>query len=197
MIALEADVGNEQAVVRAVQSVCAELGEPQILINNAGFARDMPLAAMGTDDWDAVHAVHLRGAFLLSRAVQPFMAKNNWGRIINISSTSALGHANRVNYCAAKAGLIGLTRALAVELGPQGITVNAVAPGLIVTRMTEATASRNGRTLQEHIDLAASSIPVRRVGRPEDISEAVLYFISQGAGFVTGQTLYVSGGLAS
>lgn len=196
VLPLTTDVSSEDAVRAAMASVRAELGNPRILVNNAGFARDTPLDAMLASDWDEVQAVHLRGAFLLSRAVLPSMKGCGWGRIVNIASISALGHADRANYCAAKAGLIGLTRALAVELGPRGITVNAVAPGLIVTRMTEATAARNGRSLEEHIGIAAASLPAGRVGRPEDVAGAVAYFSGEEAGFVTGQTLYVSGGPA-
>jgi 3-oxoacyl-[acyl-carrier protein] reductase len=151
---------------------------------------------MTARDWDDVQAVHLRAPFMLAQAVQPHMSADGWGRIVNIASTSALGHAERANYCAAKAGVIGLTRALAVELGPQGITVNAVAPGLVVTRMTEATAARNGRELQEHVAVAAANLPVRRAGRPHDVAAAVSFFAGEDAGFITGQTLYVSGGPA-
>lgn len=196
VLSLTADVADPHSVTSAVRRVCEEIGPPGILVNNAGFARDSKLAAMTERDWDEVQAVHLRAPFMLSQAVQPHMSAAGWGRIINIASTSALGHAERANYCAAKAGLIGLTRALAVELGPQGITVNAVAPGLVVTRMTEATAARNGRELQEHIGIAAANLPMRRAGRPQDVAAAVSFFAGEDAGFITGQTLYVSGGPA-
>jgi 3-oxoacyl-[acyl-carrier protein] reductase len=189
-----ADVGREEDVRRAVGDIEAALGPAQVLVNNAGFARDGLLADMSAADWDAVQAVHLRGAFLMTRAVLPSMAQARWGRVVNISSISALGHAERVNYCAAKAGLLGMSKALAVELGPQGITVNAVAPGLIVTRMTDATAARRGVPLARHLQDAAARIPVRRVGNPDDIAAAVAYFAGEEAGFVTGQVLYVAGG---
>lgn len=189
-----ADVGVEEDVARAVARITAALGPAQVLVNNAGFARDGLMADMRASDWDEVQAVHLRGAFLMSRAVLPAMAEGGWGRVINISSISALGHAERVNYCAAKAGLLGMSKALAVELGPLGITVNAVAPGLIVTRMTDATAARRGVPLARHLEEAASRIPVRRVGKPDDIAAAVAYFASEEAGFVSGQVLYVAGG---
>lgn len=192
--AVEADVGDEQAVAHAVCGIAERLGPPLLLINNAGFARDGLMADMSAADWDAVQAVHLRGAFLMSRACLPFMREAHFGRIVNISSISALGHAERVNYCAAKAGLLGMSKALAVELGEHGVTVNAVAPGLIVTRMTEATAARRGVPLERHLDEAAQRIPVRRVGRPEDIAAAVSYFCRDEAGFVSGQVLYVAGG---
>lgn len=189
-----ADVADEGAVSRAIASVVDALGPPTILVNNAGFARDMLLADMGVEDWDAVQGVHLRGSFLMTRAVRPFMVAAGWGRIIAISSISAQGHASRVNYCAAKAGMHGFVKALAVELGPQGITANAVAPGLVVTAMTHATAARNGRTLEEHLSVAIQSIPVRRAGTPEDIAHAASFLASEGAGFVTGQVIYVAGG---
>lgn len=194
---LAADVTDRDAILAAVNRVCTELGPPDILVNNAGFARDKTLEAMTAEDWDSVQAVHLRGAFMLAQAVHGHMAAGGWGRIVNIASTSALGHPDRANYCAAKAGLIGLTRALAVELGPQGITVNAVAPGLIVTRMTEATAARHGRRLDEHLAVAAAQLPVRRAGQPGDVATAVSFFAGEDAGFITGQTLYVSGGPAA
>lgn len=196
-ISLTADVANQRSVASAVQRVCEELGPPEILVNNAGFARDAKLESMTAEDWDDVQAVHLRGPFLLSQAVHAHMSRARWGRIINIASTSALGHAERANYCAAKAGMIGLTRALAVELGPQGITVNAVAPGMVVTRMTEATAARNGRSLEAHTALAAARLPVRRVGHTQDVAAAVSFFAGEETGYITGQTLYVSGGPAA
>lgn len=194
VLAVAADVGNEHAVAHAVHSIADRLGPPLLLVNNAGFARDGLMADMSADDWDAVQSVHLRGAFLMSRACLPFMREARFGRIVNISSISALGHAERVNYCAAKAGLLGMSKALAVELGEHGITVNAVAPGLIVTRMTEATAARRGVPLELHLHEAAQRIPVRRVGRPEDVAAAVSYFCRDEAGFVSGQVLYVAGG---
>ena len=188
------DVGNAAEMEAAINQIVSELGSPSILVNNAGFARDHALEAMTLDDWDSVHDVHLRAAFIACRAVTPHMVAQQWGRIVNISSISARGHSGRVNYCAAKAGLEGLTRALSIELGSGGITVNAIAPGLIVTRMTQATATRLGRTLPEHVQQAAASIPVRRVGHPEDIAAPVSFFCSEEAGFINGQILYVAGG---
>lgn len=189
-----ADVSSEKAVDEAVEFFADTLGPPSILVNNAGFARDTDLRNMKTDDWDAVHSVHLRGSFLLARRILPYMEAKGWGRIINISSISAQGHAGRANYCAAKAGMHGFIKALAVELGPLGITANAVAPGLIVTRMTDATASRRGLSLDDHLADAISRIPVRRAGRPEDIAHTVAFLASRDSGFINGQVIYVAGG---
>ena len=189
-----ADVADEAAVTSAVERVAAELGPPTVLVNNAGFARDADLGQMTTEQWDEVQGVHLRGAFLTSRAALPYMVQAHWGRIINVSSISALGHAGRVNYASAKAGVIGFTKALALELGSQGVTVNAIAPGFIVSDMTAATARRLGRDFEEHQRITAESIPVGRVGQPEDIAHAASFFASPDAGFVSGQVLYVAGG---
>lgn len=194
-IAVQADVSDAQAVTNAVEAVVSQLGPPAILVNNAGFARDVPFDQMTLEQWDTVQGVHLRGAFLMSRAVVPYMKTGRWGRIINISSISARGHSGRANYCAAKAGMEGLARSLAVELGPFGITANAVAPGLVVTAMTDATAARRGLSLEDHLTDAVTRIPVRRAGAPEDIAHAVAYFASEEAGFVSGQVLTVSGGV--
>jgi 3-oxoacyl-[acyl-carrier protein] reductase len=193
--AYQADVSDEGAVQRAVAGVTDELGPPLVLVNNAGIIRDSPLADMTTDDWDSVLAVHLRGAFLMSRAVQPFMAQQRWGRIVNLSSTGALGSSRgQANYSAAKAGIHGLTKTLAIELGGMGVTVNAVAPGFTATEMARTTAERMGFSFEEFTRKRASETPVGRIGTPEDIAHAVAFFASDGAGFVSGQVLYVAGG---
>ncbi len=192
-LVLRCDVSSEQAVAAAVEEVVSALGPPTILVNNAGFARDQPLDAMPLSDWDAVVDVCLRAAFLTTRAVAPHLKAAGFGRIVNISSTSALGDDDRVQYVAAKAGLNGFTKAVALELGPFGVTANAVAPGFVVSDMTARTAARLGRTVEEHQRIVAASLPVRRVGRPEDIAHAVSYLASEGAGYVTGQVLYVAG----
>ncbi|SDL84038.1 3-oxoacyl-[acyl-carrier protein] reductase [Glycomyces sambucus] len=193
-IAVGADVADEEAAAAAVARVAAELGPPQILVNNAGILRDNLLFKMSAGDWDAVLGVHLRGAFLMSRAVQSSMVDAGWGRIVNLSSTSALGNRGQANYAAAKAGMQGFTKTLAIELGRFGITANAVAPGFIETEMTKATAERIGVPFEDFLAHAAKETPVGRVGQPEDIAAAVAFFCSEDAGFVSGQVLYVAGG---
>ncbi|WP_460752411.1 3-oxoacyl-ACP reductase FabG [Myceligenerans cantabricum] len=193
-IAVGADVSDEAAVATAVERVASELGAPTVLVNNAGILRDNLLFKMSADDWDAVLGVHLRGAFLMTRAVQSHMVAAGYGRIVNLSSTSALGNRGQVNYAAAKAGMQGFTKTLAIELGKFGVTANAVAPGTIRTAMTQATAERMGITFDQLLEGAAQQIPVGRVGLPEDVAAAVAYFASEAAGFVSGQVLYVAGG---
>lgn len=193
-LAVGADVADEAAVAAAVERVATELGAPTVLVNNAGIIRDNLLFKMTVDDWDAVMNVHLRGSFLMSRAVQGYMTKAGWGRIVNLSSSSALGNRGQANYSAAKAGLQGFTKTLALELGKFGVTANAIAPGFIATEMTAATAARIGISFDEFKAKAAEQIPVRRTGLPEDIAHAVSFFVSEGAGFVSGQVIYVAGG---
>lgn len=193
-IAVGADVSDEAAVLAAVERVTAELGAPSVLVNNAGIIRDNMLFKMTTDDWDAVMNVHLRGSFLMTRAVQKYMVEAGFGRIVNLSSTSALGNRGQANYAAAKAGLQGFTKTLAFELGKFGVTANAVAPGFIETEMTAATAARVGIPFEDFKAGAAKEIPVARTGVPDDIAHAVSFFVSEGAGFVSGQVLYVAGG---
>lgn len=193
-IAIEADVADTAAVERAIDRVVSELGAPTILVNNAGILRDNLLFKMTDADWDAVMSVHLRGAFLMSRAVQAHQVTAGWGRIVNLSSTSALGNRGQANYATAKAGLQGFTKTLAIELGRYGVTANAVAPGFIMTDMTRATAERMGMSFDDFIALNVQHTPVARAGTPEDIAAAVSYFCSEDAGFVSGQVLYVAGG---
>ncbi|GHE88702.1 3-oxoacyl-ACP reductase [Amycolatopsis deserti] len=193
-LAVAVDVTDEAAVTTAVGRVATELGDPAVLVNNAGIIRDNLLFKMSVDDWDAVLAVHLRGSFLMSRAVQGFMTKAGWGRIVNLSSTSALGNRGQANYSAAKAGLQGFTKTLALELGKFGVTVNAIAPGFVETEMTEATAARMGMSFEDFRDAVVARIPVNRSGLPADIAHAVSFFTSEGAGYVSGQVLYVAGG---
>ncbi|PSK91276.1 3-oxoacyl-[acyl-carrier protein] reductase [Murinocardiopsis flavida] len=193
-IAVGADVSDAGQVRTAVDQVADRLGRPAILVNNAGVIRDNMLFKMSDDDWDTVLGVHLRGAFLMSRAAQEYMTSDGWGRIVNLSSSSALGNRGQANYSAAKAGMQGFTKTLAVELGKFGVTANAVAPGFIATDMTRATAERVGMEFEDFKNAAAASIPVRRVGRPEDIANTIAFLTGEAAGFVSGQVIYVAGG---
>ncbi len=193
-LAVGADVSDEAAVTAAVDKVAAELGAPTVLVNNAGILRDNLLFKMSVDDWNAVLGVHLRGAFLMTRAVQKHMVDAKWGRVVNLSSTSALGNRGQANYSAAKAGMQGFTKTLAIELGKFGVTANAIAPGFIQTDMTKATAERVGVPWEDFVKATAATIPVNRGGVPEDIAHAASFFASEGAGFVSGQVLYVAGG---
>jgi 3-oxoacyl-[acyl-carrier protein] reductase len=193
-LAVGVDVSRSEAVREAVARVVAELGPPVVLVNNAGIIRDNLLFKMTDDDWDAVLGVHLRGSFLMSREVQQHMTQARWGRIVNLSSTSALGNRGQANYSAAKAGLQGFTKTLAIELGPFGVTVNAVAPGFIATDMTAATAARMGVSFEDFQAAVAKEIPVRRIGRPEDIAAVVSFLVREEASFVSGQVVYVAGG---
>ncbi|RBO85506.1 3-oxoacyl-ACP reductase FabG [Nocardia puris] len=191
---LGCDITDEDQVAVAFERAADALGPVNILVNNAGVLRDNLLFKMSADDWDTVLAVHLRGAFLCCRAAQRSMVDQGYGRIVNTSSVSALGNRGQANYAAAKAGIQGLTRTLAMELGPFGITVNAVAPGFIATEMTARTAARLGLTAEELQAKTAEITPLRRVGEPEDIANVVAFFASDDAAFVTGQTLYADGG---
>lgn len=188
------DVSDESGVAAAVERITAELGAPTVLVNNAGIIRDNVLQRMSTDDWDAVMAVHLRGPFLMARALRPAWAAAGWGRVVNLSSTSALGNIGQANYAAAKSGIQGFTKTLALELGRLGVTVNAVAPGFIATDMTASTADRLNMTFEDLQRQVAQNVAVGRVGQPEDIAAAVSFFCRDEASFVSGQVLYVAGG---
>lgn len=193
-LAVEADVSDAEQAQAAVDRVAAELGPPLVLVNNAGVLRDNLLFKMSEDDWDTVMSVHLRGAFLMSRAAQKHMVDAGWGRIVSMSSTSAQGNRGQSNYSTAKAGLQGLTKTLSVELGKFGITANAIAPGFIITDMTKATAERVGMSFDDFTGAAISQIPVARGGKPEDIANTVSFFADERSGFVSGQVIYVAGG---
>jgi 3-oxoacyl-[acyl-carrier protein] reductase len=193
-LAVGADVSDADQVQAAADKIAAELGGPAVLVNNAGVIRDNMLFKMTVDDWDTVLGIHLRGSFLMSKACQKYMVDQKFGRIVNLSSSSALGNRGQANYSAAKAGLQGFTKTLAIELGQFGITANAVAPGFIATDMTAATAARMGIGFEDFQKAAATQIPVRRVGTPEDIAHVISFLVSEGAGFVSGQVIYVAGG---
>lgn len=193
-VAVGADVSDAEQVQAAVGKVAESLGAPTVLVNNAGVIRDNLLFKMTEDDWDTVLGVHLRGAFLMSKYTQQHMVEAKFGRIVNLSSSSALGNRGQSNYSAAKAGMQGLTKTLSKELGKFGITANSIAPGFIETEMTAATAERVGMGFEEFKANAAAQIPVARTGKPEDIAHTVSFLVSEGAGFVSGQVIYVAGG---
>lgn len=193
-IGIGADVSSAEDVQRTVAETASSLGAPLILINNAGILRDNLIFKMSESDWDAVMNVHLRGAFLMSREVQKYQVEARWGRVVNLSSTSALGNRGQANYAAAKAGLQGFTKTLAIELGPFNVTANAIAPGFIATDMLRETAERLHITFDQFLEGAAKEIAVRRVGQPEDVAAAASFFCSEEASFISGQVLYVAGG---
>ncbi len=183
------DVADSDSVQNAVETIVGEDGTIDILVNNAGITRDGLMARMKEDDWDAVLATNLKGVFLCSKAVGRVMLKKRRGRVVNIGSVVGFtGNAGQANYAAAKAGLVGFTRAMALEYAARNVTVNCVAPGFIETEMTGA--------LKEEIqDALRSRIPLGVFGRGEDVAAAVEYLVSDGARYVTGQTLHVNGGM--
>ncbi|RLK59169.1 SDR family oxidoreductase [Actinokineospora cianjurensis] len=193
-LAVGADVSVTEQVEAAVAEVAEKLGPPTVLVNNAGILRDNLVFKMSDDDWDSVIGVHLRGAFLMSRAVQRHQTEQRYGRIVNLSSTSALGNRGQANYATAKAGVQGLTKTLAIELGRFGVTANAIAPGFVETEMTAATAARIGVSFEDFKAGVAASVPVGRIGQPEDVAAAAAFLVSEEAGFVSGQVVYVAGG---
>jgi 3-oxoacyl-[acyl-carrier protein] reductase len=193
-VGIGADVADHDAVEAAVARTATELGAPTVLVNTAGILRDTLLFKMTDDDWDAVVAVHLRGAFLMSRAVQRHQVEERWGRIVSLSSTSALGNRGQANYATVKAGLQGLTKTLAIELGRYGVTANAIAPGFIQTEMLRGTAERMGITYEQLLEGAAKEIPVGRTGTPDDVAALASFLCREEAGFVSGQVVYVAGG---
>lgn len=193
-IGLGCDVTVAEQVDGAVARTVNEFGRLDILVNNAGVIRDNLLFKMTEDDWDTVLDVHLRGAFLCSRAAQKHMVEQHFGKIVNLSSTSALGNRGQANYSAAKAGMQGFTKTLAIELGPFGINVNAVAPGFIATAMTDATARRMGMEPDQLQQTVADSTPLRRSGVPDDVAGVVSFLVSEDASYVSGQVIYVAGG---
>ncbi len=188
-LGLAADVTDAGSVAALVETTVARYGTVHILVNNAGFTRDMRIGKMPESDWDAVVDVVLKGAFLCAKAVMPYMAQQNWGRVINMSSRAHLGNPGQVNYSAAKAGLLGFTRALALEEGRHWVTVNAIAPGIIDTEMVKALP---------HYDkvraAAEKTTPIPRMGSPEDVAAAVVFLASERASYITGEVLHVTGG---
>ena len=193
-VGIGADVSDTESANAAVERVVAELGGIHILVNNAGVTRDNLLFKMTDDDWDLVMNVHLRGAFVMTRAAQTHFVAQKYGKIVNLSSVSALGNRGQANYSAAKMGIQGFTRTLGIELGRYGVNANAIAPGFIATEMTDATAARLGVSVEDFRAAAAEANPVKRVGYPEDIAAAAAFLCSDEASYITGQTLYVDGG---
>jgi 3-oxoacyl-[acyl-carrier protein] reductase len=193
-VAYGADVSKTEDVQTLVAAVAAEFGKIDILINNAGITRDNLLFKMTDEDWDSVINVNLRSAFLMSRECQKHFVAQKYGKIVSLSSRSALGNRGQANYAASKAGVMGLTATLSIELGPFGVNVNAVAPGYIATAMTDATARRIGLDPEELKKAAANDTPVRRVGYPEDIAATVAFLAADESSFISGQTIQVNGG---
>ncbi|BBU39166.1 3-oxoacyl-ACP reductase [Aeribacillus pallidus] len=194
VFAKAADVTDREQVEGTMEEVVNTFGSIDILVNNAGVIRDNLLFKMTDSDWDTVMNVHLKGSFYCARAAQKYMVEKKYGRIVNISSTSALGNRGQANYATAKAGIQGFTKTLAIELGKFGITVNAVAPGFIETDMTKETARRIGVPFEQFVSDRAANIPVGRSGKPFDIANAVAFFADERSSFVNGQVLYVTGG---
>ncbi|WP_245783836.1 beta-ketoacyl-ACP reductase [Alicyclobacillus macrosporangiidus] len=195
-IAIGCDVADNRQVEAAVEQMVSSFGRLDILVNNAGVIRDNLLFKMSEEDWDVVMNVHLKGHFLCSRAAQKYMVQQRYGKIVNVSSTSALGNRGQANYSAAKAGIQGFTKTLAIELGPFNINVNAVAPGFIDTDMTRATAQRVGMDPEQFKQAAIERIPLRRVGQPRDVANVIAFLASDDASYVSGQVIYVHGGRA-
>lgn len=193
-IAIACDVTDRASVEAAVEQTAQTFGGLHALVACAGITRDNLIHRMSDEDWDSVVATHLRGSFLCAQAAQRRMTAQRYGKIVLTSSTSALGNRGQANYAAVKAGIQGLTKTLAIELGPFGVNVNAVAPGFIETRMTRATAERMGVDFEDMKKHAAEGIPLRRVGQPEDVGHVVAFLCSDEASFVSGQVIYVAGG---
>jgi 3-oxoacyl-[acyl-carrier protein] reductase len=193
-LAVACDVSQRDQVEAAIQKVVDAFGRLDILVCCAGIIRDNLVHKMTDDDWDGVISTHLKGTFLCARAGQRVMVPQRYGKMVFLSSTSADGNRGQTNYSTAKAGLQGMARTLAIELGPFGINVNAVAPGFVETRMTEATARRMGVDWEAFKNAAAERTPVRRIGQPIDIANVIAFLCSDESSFVSGQTLYVKGG---
>ena len=193
-IAIPVDVTSRELVEAAAARGAQELGRLDILVAVAGITRDNLLFKMSDQDWDGVINTHLKGSFMAARATQKYMVEQRYGKMVFISSTSALGNRGQANYSTAKAGLQGLARTLAIELGPFNINVNAVAPGFIETRMTQQTAERLGADWEQFKKDAASRTPLRRTGKPEDVANVIAFLVSDDSSFVSGQVIYVAGG---
>ncbi len=189
-LAVTADVSSPEDVARLVETAASNFGRIDILVNNAGVTRDQIILRMSDEDWDTVLNIDLKSAFLCTRAVLRHMLRQRWGRIVSIASVvGIIGNAGQANYASAKAGVIGLTKSIAKEVGSRGITANAIAPGFIETRMTEQLDEKQRQALLEHI-------PLGSIGTPRDVAEAVAFLASEEARYITGQVLNVDGGMA-
>ena len=189
-----ADVGSEESMRQAFNAVVADLGLPTVLVNNAGFLRNKLFKKLRLDEWEQSLRVNATGTFIASRLIEPFVREVQWGRIVNIASTAVVGYFGAAHYSAAKSAVVGLTKSLALELGPIGVTVNAIAPGFVATDMTRQIAADASLDFDQMRAQQISQVAVRRLGEPEDIANAVSFFVSPNAGFVSGQLLYVAGG---
>jgi 3-oxoacyl-[acyl-carrier protein] reductase len=190
VLVVTGDVSSSEDVARLVEKAVAAFGRIDILVNNAGVARDQLIMRMSDEDWDTVLNIDLKSAFLCTRAVLRHMLRQRWGRIISISSVvGIIGNVGQANYASAKAGIIGLTRSVAKEVGSRGITANAIAPGFIETKMTEQLDEKQKQALLQHIPLGV-------IGTPRDVAEAVAFLASEEARYITGQVLNVDGGMA-
>jgi 3-oxoacyl-[acyl-carrier protein] reductase len=193
-LGLACDVSNREQVDAAIDCVASELGSVDILVNNAGVTRDNLLFKMSDEDFDTVFGIHVRGAFLCTRAAQKYMVEKKYGKIVMMSSRSALGNRGQTNYSSAKAALQGMVRAVSIELGPFGINVNAIAPGHIETAMTKATAERMGVDYEDMQKRTIERQPIKRVGKPEDVANLCAFLVSEDSSYITGQTIYITGG---
>ena len=193
-LAVGVDVSNAEQVAAGVAKVVETLGAPTILVNNAGITRDRMIFKMSEADWDAVLGVHLKGAFLMTRECQKYMTEAKFGRIVNLSSVSAQGNRGQANYSAAKAGMQGFTKTMAIELGKFGVVTNCIAPGFVETEMTRGMAESMGMEFDDLVNMYIKNIPVARVGKPADIAALTSFLTGEECGYVNGQIIYASGG---